>query len=182
MNPADLRVQKTKLGLKMAFFELLRSQSFEKVTVKSICSHALVGKATFYHHYLDKYDFAEKILDEEIQRFSVLFHERLQLGLTTDTQLALGEMAQKVLFLRRIRSSEIDVDQRIKQGITEVLLNELGPLDIMKQPQLTARYFSAVIFELLLAYAAGDYHQKLKEYRAILTDLGALTSYFVQPL
>jgi AcrR family transcriptional regulator len=34
--------------------------SFARITVKLIVERAMVNKGTFYRHYLDKYDLAEK--------------------------------------------------------------------------------------------------------------------------
>ncbi len=39
-----------------AFYKLSASVPFEKLTVESICREAGVSKATFYRHFLDKYD------------------------------------------------------------------------------------------------------------------------------
>lgn len=53
----DLRIQKTYLALTNAFMELLRTKKFEEISVQEICDRALVGRATFYKHFADKYEF-----------------------------------------------------------------------------------------------------------------------------
>lgn len=46
----------TKQRIWEAFYGLCTTMPFEKLTVESICREAGVSKATFYRHYLDKYD------------------------------------------------------------------------------------------------------------------------------
>ena len=61
-NQEDLRIVKTKKAIEDAFFDLLEKMPFEKFTVKDICQAAMVGNATFYYHYSDKYDLAEQLV------------------------------------------------------------------------------------------------------------------------
>lgn len=56
----DLRVVKTRRNIEDTFLRLLRDVPFERITVKMVVEEALVNKGTFYRHYLDKYDLAEK--------------------------------------------------------------------------------------------------------------------------
>lgn len=37
-------------------FSLLESRNFGKITVSDICMEALISRATFYSHFIDKYD------------------------------------------------------------------------------------------------------------------------------
>ena len=45
------RVQKTKEMLKGALTELLKTQPFDRISVKGICERAGVNRSTFYVHY-----------------------------------------------------------------------------------------------------------------------------------
>ena len=60
----DLRVIKTKSSIKGAFIELVEEKGFDNVTVKDICSKALINRNTFYLHYYDKVDLLNKIASE----------------------------------------------------------------------------------------------------------------------
>ncbi len=40
------------------------SKGIDSVTVKDICECAMVNRATFYRHYLDKYDLLDQYMDE----------------------------------------------------------------------------------------------------------------------
>lgn len=52
----DLRVQRTYILLKDAFFKLLAKYPFEEIKVNDICNLAMIHRTTFYHHFQDKYD------------------------------------------------------------------------------------------------------------------------------
>lgn len=53
----DLRVKKTFNALFSAFQELITEKTFDKITVRELCSRAETRTATFYTHFSDKYDF-----------------------------------------------------------------------------------------------------------------------------
>lgn len=50
------RVKNTKQRIWEAFYELSRTIPFSKLTVEKIIEHCGISKATFYRHFLDKYD------------------------------------------------------------------------------------------------------------------------------
>lgn len=62
MRRADLRITKTARALSSALFTLLQGRNFGKITVSDICEEALISRATFYAHFIDKYDFLERWL------------------------------------------------------------------------------------------------------------------------
>lgn len=55
----------TKKALASALKELVKKNSFEKVTVMDICEACGVSRKTFYYHFKDKFDLAEWIFDVE---------------------------------------------------------------------------------------------------------------------
>ncbi|MGN1195591.1 MAG: TetR/AcrR family transcriptional regulator [Acutalibacteraceae bacterium] len=57
MRKVDIRVKRTYNQLFSALIELLREKSFDDLTVLEICEKAGVHRATFYKHFVDKYDF-----------------------------------------------------------------------------------------------------------------------------
>ena len=60
----DIRTVKTKSAIKQAFSNLMRKNSFDKLTIQKICDEANVNRVTFYNHYQDKYDLFKEYLDE----------------------------------------------------------------------------------------------------------------------
>ncbi len=63
-QPEDLRVRRTRKLLKSALIELTIEKGFAAVTVQDIAERAMVNRATFYRHYLDKYDLLDQYMNE----------------------------------------------------------------------------------------------------------------------
>ena len=55
----DPRVRRTREMLERSFAELLRNKAFEKISVGDIAEGATLNRATFYDHFLDKFDLLE---------------------------------------------------------------------------------------------------------------------------
>lgn len=53
----DVRVKRTYRNLIDGMFQLLNVKAFEDITVLEICAASGVHRATFYKHFVDKYDF-----------------------------------------------------------------------------------------------------------------------------
>jgi AcrR family transcriptional regulator len=70
-NLKDLRVRRTHALLQKAFIELTIEKGFTEVTVRDITERAMVNRATFYHHYQDKYDLLGQYVDEVITLIKV---------------------------------------------------------------------------------------------------------------
>lgn len=51
----DARITRSKRDLRNSLMELLKVQSFDKLTVTEICKKAMINKMTFYKYYQDKY-------------------------------------------------------------------------------------------------------------------------------
>jgi AcrR family transcriptional regulator len=64
VQPEDLRVRRTRKVLKSALIELTIEKGFAAVTVQDIANRAMVNRATFYRHYLDKYDLLDQYMSE----------------------------------------------------------------------------------------------------------------------
>lgn len=62
-EPMDLRIQRTKAAIKTAFLDLRSRLPIEKITVTELTRLADINKATFYLHYSDIYDLADKVED-----------------------------------------------------------------------------------------------------------------------
>jgi AcrR family transcriptional regulator len=60
----DLRVRRTRKLLMQAMLALTSEKGFSALTVQDIADRAMVNRATFYRHYLDKYDLLDKYMNE----------------------------------------------------------------------------------------------------------------------
>lgn len=70
----DARVRYTKMMIQESFIKLHAQKPLSQITVKDICDHAEINRATFYRHYTDVYDLKEKITEEMVQAISNLIH------------------------------------------------------------------------------------------------------------
>jgi AcrR family transcriptional regulator len=66
-QPEDLRVRRTRKLLTQALIELTIEKGFAALTVQDIADRAMVNRATFYRHYLDKHDLLDKYMQEVYQ-------------------------------------------------------------------------------------------------------------------
>lgn len=72
-NPQDLRFVRTNQLLVQAFTELLSCKKFEDITVNELCEKAMIRRATFYTHFLDKYDFFAFFVHQQRSSFTEAF-------------------------------------------------------------------------------------------------------------
>lgn len=63
----DRRVKFTKLFLKNSLIDLLETKDIAKITIKEICEHADINRATFYAHYGDQYALLKSIEDDYVE-------------------------------------------------------------------------------------------------------------------
>ncbi|GAA3333324.1 hypothetical protein GCM10020331_096920 [Ectobacillus funiculus] len=43
-------------------------KNFDQITLQDISDRANVGRRTIYHHYMDKYDLLDKLMEEHINK------------------------------------------------------------------------------------------------------------------
>src|SRR5699024_9554135 len=79
----DLRTKRSLQAIEEAFVESVLAKGFAKTTVSEIAAQAEINRKTFYAHYLDKYDLAEKLGDKLIAKYDHSLTERLS-GKNTD--------------------------------------------------------------------------------------------------
>lgn len=60
----DLRVKRTRKLLQEALIALTVEKGYAAVTVSDIAERAMVNRATFYRHYLDKFDLLEQYVQD----------------------------------------------------------------------------------------------------------------------
>lgn len=56
----DRRILKTRSVIKESLTSLMKEKPFDKITIKDITDKANINRATFYLHYMDKYDLLEQ--------------------------------------------------------------------------------------------------------------------------
>ncbi|MGN0468473.1 MAG: TetR/AcrR family transcriptional regulator [Acutalibacteraceae bacterium] len=71
MKKMDIRVKRTYNQLMDALFRLLAKKRFEDITVLEICEEASVHRATFYKHFVDKYDFLNTCFKIQLSKLNL---------------------------------------------------------------------------------------------------------------
>ena len=78
----DLRVRRTRKLLMQALIELTIEKGFSAITVQDLANRAMVNRATFYRHYLDKYDLLDQYMNAVYELTAA--QEKLASGQTQD--------------------------------------------------------------------------------------------------
>jgi AcrR family transcriptional regulator len=66
LTQPSLSARRTHSSLRAALVDLVEESGFDAVTVTALCDRALVGRATFYRYYQDKFDLAARVFDDAL--------------------------------------------------------------------------------------------------------------------
>ncbi|HLY27068.1 MAG TPA: TetR/AcrR family transcriptional regulator [Aggregatilineales bacterium] len=166
VDKVDPRVRRTRQMLQQAMTELLREKEFVDITVQDIAEGADLNRATFYKHFLDKYDLLNVIVRE---RFQTLLDAALpeNPGLSPETVGILIQTAYDYLagFHDRCikvqsRDEQALIMQQVQRQIYDNLLLWLQECAAhsglkRKAPELTALLTSWMIFGPILQVVWG---------------------------
>lgn len=70
INQNDLRVIKTKRGLREAFLRLLLEKGYDSISIQDITTEAEAARVTFYRHYSNKEELLVDFIDDIFEDFS----------------------------------------------------------------------------------------------------------------
>jgi AcrR family transcriptional regulator len=125
----DLRKFKSKRDIQAGLIANLQTKRFTEVTVNDICTTALVGRSTFYHHYVDKYALLTEMVNERAAEFDRLLDERVAVVTDDEPLLALYEQlegdAATITCLLQVHEQDGDLSARYLRSLarhTETLL------------------------------------------------------------
>lgn len=139
----DLRIQKFKQAIKNAFLSLLAEKDFEKITIKDICTQAMIGKSTFYYHYEDKYDLARQLAIQSLKKLQHGDHS------INDLINQIKQSADTALLMRKIQTPEINVEKMLKEQLAKSLQPFIVKLGFKNQSALLASMVAALLMEIL---------------------------------
>lgn len=103
--------------IKDAFFELMDTVGFDKISVQELTKKAMVSRTTFYLHYKDKYDLLDQIENE-------ILHDLKSIG----SDLSLDDMVTKGLCNEKPLSRLLKIYEHIKenQQFFKLVMSENG--------------------------------------------------------
>ncbi|AKP66265.1 hypothetical protein [Companilactobacillus ginsenosidimutans] len=143
-NTSDLRVIKTTNLIKDSFYDLLETEDFDKINVKQICAKSLIGRSTFYQHYVDKYDLLTKENKYYTQIFTEGMSEKVE-SFQNENSLKdlieyLNQDSAEILMLLDVHTNVTDLETEFKKIISSSIDNQLNanpmndlPVDFVKQ-------------------------------------------------
>ena len=80
MRKNDQRIRLTKMLIRRAFLDLLRTKPMQGISIKELCTAAGINRGTFYSHYADIYDLLEQIEDDMMHDFQEALKPLLDSG------------------------------------------------------------------------------------------------------
>ena len=88
----NLQYRRMNRDIMDAFIKLLQTKPFEKIVIRDIMDVAMVNRSTFYNHFKDKYEIAERLQGYYVDTFKIIIEEIQKKG---PTQLAeINELTQ----------------------------------------------------------------------------------------
>ncbi|MER2064647.1 MAG: TetR family transcriptional regulator [Alkalibacterium sp.] len=169
----DPRVLRTRKLITEAFIKLSQTRPFADISVKDISTEAMINRATFYSHFLDKYDLLEKVVEEKLhlnlgcdkQKASLTIEETIQ-----TVFLALTHFKSSVSTISGQEEKET-IDAIIKLELVNIFSRKLSDLDASLNPDLNqklARWLTATVRSMSQDWADSDHSETPEEYIASL--------------
>ncbi|QOV20304.1 TetR/AcrR family transcriptional regulator [Blautia liquoris] len=75
---ADLRFERTEQMLQQSFLKLLETTPFHDISIAKLAKKSLIDRTTFYAHYENIYELAEKLIDQYLEHFADAFEQNIK--------------------------------------------------------------------------------------------------------
>lgn len=176
-SKTDLRVIKTKRAIYDAFIQLMNQKGLASMTVQDILDEALINRKTFYTYYHDKYDLAEQIANNFLNRLDELLSQRFLSGvfqkpdsfLIDEIYSELIGNKKEFLAIWNIRTDRIDVLEKISERLQEVYQHLASTYNSPGDRTLQSFMFSTFVMTsyqyILKTDQTFKTNQLLKEYQ-----------------
>lgn len=135
-DPRILRTRKLIVG---SFERLSKIKSFSDISVTDITKEAMINRATFYNHFLDKYDLLEQLISEQL-------NSNLNCS-AQNTDISLDEVIKKLFlsltsfekFLTLENESQAEIaltHTKIRSGLINIFTEELENHSLSKDKKM----------------------------------------------
>jgi AcrR family transcriptional regulator len=163
----DLRVRRTRHLVQQAFWELMMEKSFLSITVQDISERAMVNRATFYDHFVDKYALLEYSINEW---FKQTLRDKIPQEFAYSEENVAFLIQTTCEFLSKLRHHCMPKDQQIlplvqtqiTTLINEILLEWLQEIKPVVSPECTPPQVAAMVASWAIYGAAFFWSQQDK--------------------
>ena len=116
----DRRIIKSQNAIQSAFIEMLITDGFDEITVKTLPKKANIGRKTFYLHYLDKYNLLDKIVDDHLDQLKEICYEKQNKGFIEGTIIWFEYFKEHINHFSR-RYLKVTAHYRFKKLLTFIM-------------------------------------------------------------
>lgn len=149
-NPQYIRTDK---AIKQALITLLKNKPFEKITVQDILDETPVTRSTFYKHFHDKYEIAEKMQEEFFDSLITIRKVIYENPNQTATLLKITQENRELMeALLKIHTENVNLHRAIESLAKEYYL--LGITGT--HPEIESEVFSSAITAFQIAVGNHD--------------------------
>ncbi|WP_312148416.1 TetR/AcrR family transcriptional regulator [Paenibacillus odorifer] len=164
MSTIDRRILKTQEAIKKAFIELMSETNFDHITIQNIADRANVGRRTVYHHYLDKFDLLDKLIEEHISELRKLCKSAAELSFIDANLIWFEYFEQNFSFFSTMLASKGAPSFRSR--FLSFVIEELeGEVDIIKgvnqglSEDIIVKFFGSAIVGIVESYFTDEIRQ-----------------------
>ncbi len=165
-SPSFIR---TDNAIMHAFISLLKRKSFEKITVQDILDKTPVTRGTFYAHYHDKYEIAEKMLEKYLEVRSRVRAKMHSANVSKHPSLLISSEINHDMIeaLLKIHTENVD----LRQAIVEEFEKEYLAGSNSPTANIEARIFAQARAELEFAIYDDSVKVTMKETSNIIENV-----------
>lgn len=167
-KPTDLRVIKTRRGLRDAFIHLLSEKDYDDISIKDIATEAETARVTFYRHYGNKEELLVDCLSVTNEEVAKRFKRRTQITpeavqggyiplLVLFEHIQEEEAIYRILFSNRGTQVVVDKIRKLLADQVKLILMERFPENQFQAPaDIIAIHFASAQLGLAAWWLEND--------------------------
>lgn len=154
----NLQYKRTDRDITNAFIKLIQSKPFEKITVQDIMEEAMINRSTFYQHFRDKYEIAERLQTyyvDELKRILIEIRKKAPTHLKEMNELTRTYFIENRTVLKslmKIKTEQTDIIREWNKFFQE------GYLEVSDSPnaKVEANLFSNISVGFITYYIENE--------------------------
>lgn len=118
--------QRTDRAIMDALVRLLQEKPFEKITVQDILDETPVTRGTFYHHYHDKYEVAERLQEKVLTLEDDILEQLSSVPLNQFPEIIQVQFQHAQYLIQAlllIHTEQVDIQKRLREKYRQIYLD-----------------------------------------------------------